>query len=154
MVGKSKNMKHVKIPTHLVGGCQRYALHQKKVQIKVVRNWISYKKVSGHICLSPPGVELGVFSISVHYKIQMYWSSEPQLHLCGKWDICARRLFCTKFNSEQLLFKPFFDVMRIFGSIEPQSEFNLPFLYIKRFWTYWSWQAGPPLFQRRNGNSN
>ncbi len=29
------------------------------VQIKVVRNWISYKKVSGWIFLSPPEVKLG-----------------------------------------------------------------------------------------------
>ncbi len=33
----------------------------KKVQIKVVQNSISYKKLSGRICLSPQGVELGGF---------------------------------------------------------------------------------------------
>ncbi len=33
--------------------CQKYASHKKKVQIKVVQNWISYKKVSMCICLSP-----------------------------------------------------------------------------------------------------
>ncbi len=26
--------------------------------------------------------------------------------------------FCTKLNSEQLLFKAFFDIMHIFGSVE------------------------------------
>ncbi len=37
-----------------------------------------------------------------------------------KIDICAGGLFCTKFNSEQLLFEAFFFyVIRIFGSIEP-----------------------------------
>ncbi len=39
--------------------CQKYASHQKKLQIKVVRHWISSKKVRELICLSPPGVELG-----------------------------------------------------------------------------------------------
>ncbi len=32
--------------------------------------------------------------------------------------------FCTKFTSEQLLFKPFFDVMPIFGTFEPQNKSN------------------------------
>ncbi len=49
--------------------------------------------------------------------------------LVGEIDICARGLFCVKFNSEQLLSEPFLDVMRIFGSVEPQSESNFPFLY-------------------------
>ncbi len=38
--------------------CQKCASHEKEVQIKVVRNWISYKKVRKHICLSLSGVEL------------------------------------------------------------------------------------------------
>ncbi len=37
------------------------------------------------------------------------------------------RPFRTKFNSEQHLFEPFFDAMRIFGSIEPQNESTFPF---------------------------
>ncbi len=39
-------------------------------------------------------------------------------------------LFYTKFNSEQLLFEAFFDVMRIFGCVELQSEFTFPLQYI------------------------
>ncbi len=31
----------------------------------------------------------------------------------------APGLFCMKFNAEQLLFEPFLDVMRIFGSVYP-----------------------------------
>ncbi len=53
-----------------------------------------------------------------------------QLHSKGEIDIWARELFCTKFNFEQLLFKAFFDAMRIFGGVEPQTEFTSPFLYI------------------------
>ncbi len=60
----------------------------------------------------------------------------------GQVDICARGHFCTKFTSKQLLFEAFFDVMRTFGSIEPHSESNFPFLYVIRFLTYWSWE--PP----------
>ncbi len=58
--------------------------------------------------------------------------------LLGEIDIWARGLFCTKFDSKQLLFEAFFHKMRIFGSIEPQSESNFPFLKIIRFQTYWS----------------
>ncbi len=53
----------------------------------------------------------------------------PLAPILGEKDICAHGPFCTKFNSEQLLFKSFFDVMRIFGSIEPQSV-SFPFPYI------------------------
>ncbi len=38
---------------------QKYASHQKKVQIKVFQNWISSEKVRERICLSLLGVELG-----------------------------------------------------------------------------------------------
>ncbi len=36
------------------------------------------------------------------------------------WEmgISARELFCLKFNSKQLLFEAFFDIMRILGSVE------------------------------------
>ncbi len=33
--------------------CQKYALYRKMLQMKVVQNSISYKKLSGRICLSP-----------------------------------------------------------------------------------------------------
>ncbi len=58
-----------------------------------------------------------------------YWSSL----LIGEIDFCTWELFCTKFNSEQLLFEDFFDVLHIFGITEPQSESNFPFLYIIEF---------------------
>ncbi len=47
--------------------------------------------------------------------------------LLGETDICANWLFCTKFNSKQLLFDAFFEVICIFGSVEPQSESNFSF---------------------------
>ncbi len=40
---------------------QKYALYQKPLQIKVVQDSISYKKVCECICPSPPRVELGGF---------------------------------------------------------------------------------------------
>ncbi len=40
---------------------KKYSLHQKKLRVKVVQNWISYKKVRKRICLSPPLVEPGAW---------------------------------------------------------------------------------------------
>ncbi len=54
----------------------------------------------------------------------------PLAPLWVEIDICYCRLFCTKFNAKQLLFQSFFYVMRIFGSVEPQTESTLPFLYL------------------------
>ncbi len=45
--------------------------------------------------------------------------SSPVAPLWRDIDICALTLFCTKFNSEQLLSEAFFDGMRIFHNIEP-----------------------------------
>ncbi len=88
----------------------------------------SYKKVSRHTFFSSPGVELCCFSISVHYKISNVLMFRAPPPLMGEIDICSCGLLCTKFNSEQLFFKAFFDVIRIFGSTEPQSESNFLFL--------------------------
>ncbi len=38
-----------------------YVLCQKSLQVKVVKDSVSYKKVSGCVCLSPLGVKLGGF---------------------------------------------------------------------------------------------
>ncbi len=122
----------------------------KKFQIKVVRNWILYKKVRKRICLSSPGVELGGLKDSHLWKLyiiifQRWESFTPTSSTMGGWgeiDTCARGLFCTKFNFEQLLFKALFDAMRIFGSIEAQTESTSPFLYIIIFQRWVS--VGPP----------
>ncbi len=88
--------------------------------------------------------------------------------LMGEMDLCARGLFHTKFNSEQLSLEAFFDVMRTFDSDESQSEFNFQFLYIirvfrrlkmnimkryRKFPLTW-WDTSAYVFQRRNSNSN
>ncbi len=67
------------------------------------------------------------------FKHTDLWSSLAPL----MWEIhlCAQQLFCTKFISEQHLFETIFDILRIFGITEPQSESNFPFLYIIKFWT-------------------
>ncbi len=86
----------------------------------------------------------------------------------GEIDLCAQELFRTKFNSKQLLLEVFFDMMRISGSDESQSESNFPFLYIVtvlrrlkmniRNVTENFHSPGETLsayiFQRRNRNSN
>ncbi len=47
----------------------------------------------------------------------------------GKIDACSHWLFCTEFNARQLLFEAFSQIMRIFDSIEPESESTFPFQY-------------------------
>ncbi len=51
----------------------------------------------------------------------------------GEIDTCAPLLFCKKFSTQQLLFETFFDIMYIFGSIEPKSKstFHFSTLYFK-----------------------
>ncbi len=80
--------------------CQKYASHSKKLQMKVVQNRILYKKVrSAYVYLPHNGV-----------GDLKDWSS---------WNIIYYLNKPTKFDSEQLSFEPFLDVMRIFGSVEP-----------------------------------
>ncbi len=52
--------------------CQKYALHQKTLQIKVVQIWILYKKVHGRICQSASWVELGSFTDQYVWNFIMY----------------------------------------------------------------------------------
>ncbi len=52
----------------------------------------------------------------------------------------AHRLFCTKFNSEQPLFEQFFHIMRIFGSVQFESEPTFPLQYNIIFETYQSFE--------------
>ncbi len=53
--------------------------------------------------------------------------------------MCAHQLFCTKFNSEHVLFEQFFDIICNFGSIQPESESTFPFQY-NMFETYQSFE--------------
>ncbi len=65
------------------GRCQKYALYPKKIQIKVVKHWILYKKVSGRIRLSPSRMELGGFKdchLLKSYNVQK-WGSRITLGL-------------------------------------------------------------------------
>ncbi len=122
--------------------CQKYALHKKKASNKSCSelNFVQ-RSPRALIFISPTSEAMGL-QRSVHLKSYNVrkWKS-PLASLLGKTDMCAHWLFCTKFNSEQLLFEPFFDVMHIFGSVESQSESNFPFLYIIRFQTYWSFES-------------
>ncbi len=45
---------------------------------------------------------------------------------------------CTEFNAQQLLFEAFFHIMRIFGSVETQTESTFPLQYNIIFETYQS----------------
>ncbi len=54
-----------KITNYIRSTLTKVRLYQKIVQIKVVENLLSYKKVNGRTCLSLPGVELGVRKIDM-----------------------------------------------------------------------------------------
>ncbi len=54
--------------------------------------------------------------------------------------MCAYWSFCTKFNSEQLLFKQFFDIIGNFGSVELSSESTFLFQYIIIFQRWQSFE--------------
>ncbi len=54
--------------------------------------------------------------------------------------MCANWLFCTKFNSEQLLFEQFFDINGNFGSVQSKSESTFLFQYNIIFETYQSFE--------------
>ncbi len=58
--------------------------------------------------------------------------------------MCVQCVFCRKSNSQQLLFEAFFDIVGIFGHVEPKSESTFPFQYII-FQTYQSLESLAPL---------
>ncbi len=60
-----------------------------------------------------------------YFKDANLWS--PLASLLWEIDICAPELFFTKLISEQLLFEAFFDIMPIFGKVEPLSKSTFPF---------------------------
>ncbi len=144
---KSYNVQKWKLDSLWGSALPKIRITSKKASNKSCSELNFVKKVGGHICLSPSEVELGGFSISIHYKISnvLIFGASLPVALVWEIDICARGLFCTKFNSEQLLFEAFFDVMCIFGSVAPQGESNFPFLYIIRFKTYGSLKPPTPI---------
>ncbi len=57
---------------------RNYQLYQKMVQIKIVENEISYKKVSGHAHLPPTGAQLGASKNRYVSNILLYWNGKMQ----------------------------------------------------------------------------
>ncbi len=68
---------------------------------------------------------LSRFNPLKYFKDDNLWS--PVSPLPGEIDICTHKPFRMKFNAQQLLLEPFFDIMRIFSSIELYSESSFPF---------------------------
>ncbi len=63
-------------------GCRNYRLYQKIVQIKIVQNWISHKKVSGRVCLSLPSVAKGLQRlICLKYHNVLKWETLFQYNI-------------------------------------------------------------------------
>ncbi len=74
--------------------CQKYALYQKRLQIKVVPNSISYKKVSVCMCLISPRSGAGgpkncQFQYIIIHISKMAIFGAARLHSCRRLDICA-----------------------------------------------------------------
>ncbi len=59
----------------------------------------------------------------------------------GEIDICAYGLFCAKFDSKQLLFEQFFDIIGNFSSVQSENEPTFPFQYSIIFETYQSFKT-------------
>ncbi len=66
-------------------------------------------------CVEPYSESTFPFKFTIIF--QRWQSLEPLVSLLWKIDICVHWVFCTKLNSEQILFEAFLDIMRIFGSI-------------------------------------
>ncbi len=67
--------------------------------------------------------------ISMPYNILNIWIFGGPSSTEGVIPIFAHWLFCEKFNAHEFLFEGFFDIMRVFGSILPESESTFPFQY-------------------------
>ncbi len=68
-------------------------------------------------------MEVGDFehlALWFNQKFYLNTNSSPLAPLLAETDICANRVFCRKFNSEQLLLEPFFlYTVDIFAIIQP-----------------------------------
>ncbi len=94
--------------------------------------------------LSPKLNLLSRFCTLLFFKDGNLLSPLAPLH--GEIDICVCGLFRTKFNAKQLLFQSFFDVVHLFGSVEPQTESTFPFLHIIIFQRWLSFEPLAPLW--------
>ncbi len=91
--------------------CQKYTSNQKKLQIKVVRNWILYEKVHQRICLFPSWsgarrldmVELLFCSEMAKYiqfraqHCQKYASNQKSKN-CWEWNFIQRKVMGAHVN--------------------------------------------------------
>ncbi len=64
-----------------------YGLHQKKLLIKVVWNWILYKKVCERICLSPPRMELWTQKIDI---VEILYCTERANYIQFRAKCCRK----------------------------------------------------------------
>ncbi len=84
-----------------------------------------------------------IFPFLYNLVFKPYHFSRVLAPIWGEIDIYTKGLFCPKFDSKKLSFEPFFGIMRIFGSVQPKSECNFPFLYNLIFKPYLSSPVAP-----------
>ncbi len=73
--------------------CQKHASHEKKLEIKVVRDWISFKKVRKCICLlTPPPFWVELWNLK---DLQLFYSITNNFYfkLFFIWCLCNPLLF-------------------------------------------------------------
>ncbi len=122
--------------------CQNYWFYQKIVQVKLIENWISYKKVSGRIYLSPPWVELRGSKDILVSNIRLYWNRKidsllgrmlPKLRIISKNcsnKSCSELNFLQKVSGRTCLSPP---------GVELWGPKNCHFLNIIMYWKTWKW---------------
>ncbi len=91
-------------------GCQKYWLYQKMIQIKVVENSISCKKLTGRVCLSPPPprVELWGSKDWLVSNILMYWNGKSRFTLwlnTAKNTDYMKKMFQIKVLAHEISYK-------------------------------------------------
>ncbi len=87
-----------------------------EIQIRTTFTWSFFLDIMRNFGNVEPYIEC-ILPFQYNIIFQPYQSSEPLSSTLGEMYIRARKVFCTTFNSEQLLFEAFFDIMRIFGIV-------------------------------------
>ncbi len=100
-------------------------------------NWLFHTKFNSQQLLfdtmgnfdsvEPPSES--TFPVQYIITFQRWQSFEVPSSTLGEIEVCDHWLFCTKFNSQQLLFEQFFDIIGNFCSFQPESESTFPLLF-------------------------
>ncbi len=133
------------------GGKQTYVLTDFFVRNSIPNNF--YWKLFLMYCvflasLSPKVNLISHFCTLEDFKLTDLW--RPLAPLMEEMDICARELFCSKFNSEQLLFEAFLIYCVFLASLSPKVNLISHFCTLKDFKQTDLWSPQTPLMGEIN----